>query len=130
MTDQKPCNIFGPHPELGLKNCRTCGLEWHKSERKPNCPYIETNSQKIERLEAEAIEKDAKIERLRAESLKALPHVHSLPAIGETIDEMRANIDRKSKAYAQGDMVLRWVNEGAIFMHDYTARTALKQGEM
>lgn len=49
----KPCNIVGPHPDLELKNCRSCGLEWHKSERKPNCPFIETPSQKSERLEAE-----------------------------------------------------------------------------
>ena len=48
-----------------------------------------------------------------------LPLVHSLPAIGDTFEEMRANVDRTSKQYAQGDMVLRWVNEGAIIMHEF-----------
>jgi hypothetical protein len=49
----EPCKITGPDPDIGLKHCRTCGLEWHKSERKQNCPYIETASQKAERLESE-----------------------------------------------------------------------------
>ncbi|MCA3080551.1 MAG: hypothetical protein ING71_17385 [Rhodocyclaceae bacterium] len=47
-----------------------------------------------------------------------LPLVHSLPAIGETFEEMRANVDTSSPAYAHGDMVLRWVNSGAILFHE------------
>lgn len=54
MTE-KPCIITGPDPDIELKHCRRCGLEWHKSERKPNCPFIETSAQKIERLEDENV---------------------------------------------------------------------------
>ena len=49
---------------------------------------------------------------------RTLPHVASLPAIGDTFEEMRANIDTSSPAYARGDMVLRWVNSGAILFHE------------
>jgi hypothetical protein len=64
---EKPCIIIGPDSDLGLKNCRACGLEWHKSERKPNCPYIETPSQKSERLAAYVLELEAENGRLRKE---------------------------------------------------------------
>jgi hypothetical protein len=50
-----------------------------------------------------------------------LPFVASLPVTGDTFEEMQANVDRNSTAYAQGDMVLRWVNEGAILLHDFQA---------
>ena len=62
-------------------------------------------------------EHEPKPERLTFKDLP-LPYVASLPVTGETIKEMKANVDRTSAAYAQGDMILRWVNEGAIIMHE------------
>lgn len=105
IINQKPCNIIGPHPELELKNCRTCGMEWHKSERKPNCPYIETSPQKIERLEAEVIEKDAEIARLKA-ALGTIADVLDNPLVdyGETLEEM-VKIARQAKMKETSDDV-------------------------